>query len=63
MVVQHIQNKYHNQPRSGSNHPITLNEIEESLEELFTIGAGLIIQMLEAELQMMDGKTNGEKMN
>ena len=36
---------------------ISLIEIEEALKELFTIGATLIIKMLEAEFQMMNDKT------
>jgi len=62
-TIQFIQNKYHVSPQTGLSRPISVNEVEDALEELFTIGADLIIQMLEAELQMLDGAANDAKNN
>jgi hypothetical protein len=53
-TMQYIQNKYGISIHSGRAHQLTLEEIEDTMEELFTIGASLIIQMIEAELKMMD---------
>ena len=60
MTMQYIRQKFGTSIVSSSNPTVSLREIEEALEELFTIGAGMIIQMLEAELQMMNDKWQDE---
>lgn len=53
-TIQYIQDKYGISIQSGHTYQLTLEEVEDAMEELFTIGASLIIEMLEAELKMID---------
>jgi hypothetical protein len=53
MIIGLIQEKYGVSAFSNSLHPISVEEIEDTILEIFPIGSELIIRMLEAELDRM----------
>jgi hypothetical protein len=53
MIIGFIQEKYGVSIVSNSLHSISVEEIEDTIREIFPIGSELIIKMLEAELDTM----------
>lgn len=53
MIIGFIQEKYGIRISSNSLHSISVEEIEDTILEIFPIGSELIIRMLEAELDRM----------
>jgi hypothetical protein len=53
MIIGFIQEKYGVSVFSNSLHSISVEEIEDTILEIFPIGCELIIKMLEAELDRM----------
>jgi len=54
MIIGYIQEKYGISIFSNSLHPISVEEIEDTILEIFPIGSELIVRMLEAELERMN---------
>jgi len=56
MIIGYIQEKYGISIFSKSLHSIAVEEIEDTILEIFPIGSELIIRMLEAELDRMSNR-------
>ncbi|TLY02431.1 MAG: hypothetical protein E6K92_05700 [Thaumarchaeota archaeon] len=54
MIIGYIQEKYGISIYSNSLHSIAVEEIEDTILEIFPIGSELIVRMLEAELERMN---------
>ena len=53
IILGYMQAKYGSSIFSIPGHSITLQEIKDTVRELFPIGGDLIIRMLEAELDLV----------
>ncbi|AFU58306.1 hypothetical protein Ngar_c13680 [Candidatus Nitrososphaera gargensis Ga9.2] len=56
MIIIYIQKKYNVSIFSDISRSVSIEEIEDTIQELFPIGSELIIKMFEAEIDRMESR-------
>jgi len=56
MIIIYIQKKYNVSIFSEVTRSVSVEEIEDTIQELFPIGSELIIKMFEAEIDRMESQ-------